>query len=426
MLSRTPAVDASEKPGLVAPALRRLRRDSRGGIAAIMAFATIPMIAAAGLAADGLLAMLARSELSSAVDAGALAGARAYKQADLVSQARKYVRGNFSRGMIQGEPSVVPSQNDGTVTVSATALVGTNFMKMFGVPAMTVSASATAQALGAGGMELSLVLDITGSMKGSKLTTLKKSANNLLNVLYKDKDTVENLSVAVVPFAGRVNIKPRREWMTTQPFLWQMWWAGCANERSGNAAFDDTPPATTKFPDFAPGGSVLNASTYCPPNPALPLTASKATVKALIDGFEAAGNTRTDIGMSWGWRTLSPRWRGVWAANTKWPVDYNDPKVRKIAVFMTDGENTPWQSGDPESEAQTYTKLNQTCTAMKANGITIYTITFDAPAYIDPYYQSCATSPDHHFFSAPTEADLEVAFGRVGNEITRQNVRLVR
>lgn len=406
--------------------LNSVWRDKRGGVAAILAFATIPMIAAAGLAADGLLGMLARSELSSAVDAGALAGARAFKQADLTAQARKYVYGNFNRGTIQGQPSVVVGQNDGTVAVSATATVPTNFMKMFGVDTMTVSASATAQALGAGGMELSLVLDITGSMKGTKLTTLKTSANNLLNVLYKDKDTVDNLSVAVVPFAGRVNIKPRREWMTTQPFLWQWWWAGCANERSGDAAFDDTPPSTTKFPDFAPDGSVLNAGSYCPPNPALPLTASKATVKALIDGFEANGNTRTDIGMSWGWRTLSPRWRGVWTAGSITPVDYNNAKVRKIAVLMTDGENTPWQSGDPETEAQTYTKLGKTCSGMKAQGITIYTITFQAPANIDPYYSACATTPDHHFFSAPTEADLEEAFGRIGSEITRENVRLVR
>ena len=426
MLSRKPAVATSDEQTSKVRTWRRMWKDRKGGVAAIVAFSTIPMIAAAGLAADGLLAMLAKSELSSAVDAGALAGARAFKQADLQAQARKYVYGNFNRGQIQAPPAVVVGQADGTVAVSATALVSTNFMKLFGIDTMTVSAAATAQALGAGGMELSLVLDITGSMKGTKLSTLKTSANNLLNVLYKDKDTVENLSVAVVPFAGRVNIKPRREWMTTQPFLWQWWWTGCANERSGNAAYDDTPPGTTKFPDFAPGGSVMNAGSYCPPNAALPLTKSKATVKALVDSFEASGNTRTDIGMSWGWRTLSPKWRGVWTSGSTIPVDYNDPKVRKIAVLMTDGENTPWQSSDPETEAQTYTKLGNTCQGMKDNGIIIYTITFQAPANIDPYYSACATTPDHHFFSAPTEADLEQAFGRIGSEITRDNVRLVR
>ena len=149
-------------------------------------------------------------------------------------------------------------------------------------------------------------------------------------------------------------------------------------------------------------------------------------MKALIDGFSASGNTRTDIGMSWGWRTLSPKWRGVWTSGSTTPVEYTDPKVRKIAVLMTDGENTPWQSSDPETEAQTYTKLGKTCTGMKEEGITIYTITFQAPANIDPYYSACATTPDHHFFSAPTEADLEEAFGRIGSEITRENVRLVR
>src|SRR3546814_12740383 len=69
MLARNPAQTSSRDVSTTAV----LRRDQRGGVAAIIAFATIPMIAAAGLATDGLLAMLARPELSSAVDVGALA-----------------------------------------------------------------------------------------------------------------------------------------------------------------------------------------------------------------------------------------------------------------------------------------------------------------------------------------------------------------
>src|SRR3546814_9653337 len=81
----------------------------------------------------------------------------------------KYINGNFDRGTLKGTPSIVAGADDGTVAVSATASVPTHFMKMFGVDSVDVSASATAQALGAGGMELSLVLDITGSMAGTKI-----------------------------------------------------------------------------------------------------------------------------------------------------------------------------------------------------------------------------------------------------------------
>src|SRR3546814_14049622 len=112
--------------------------------------------------------------------------------------------------------------------------------------------------------------------------------------------------------------------------------------------------------------------------------------------------------MSWGWRTLSPRWLNVWTADSGKPAEYDDPEVRKIAVLMTDGENTPWQSDDPETEAQTYTNLIDTCAAMQDKGIVIYTITFKAPPHLDPHYSSCATTPDHHFFRAPTEADLQI------------------
>src|SRR5690606_37256892 len=121
--------------------LRRFGQDRRGGIAALVAFATIPMIAAAGVASDGLMALLARAELSSAVDAAALAGARSYKRGDVNAQVIKYIGGNFSRGALKISPSVAVGDPDGTVAVSATAEIPTNFMKLFGVNSVDVSAS---------------------------------------------------------------------------------------------------------------------------------------------------------------------------------------------------------------------------------------------------------------------------------------------
>jgi Flp pilus assembly protein TadG len=416
---------AGRKPLAVPALLRRLQRNKRGGAAMIFAFSVLPLLAGAGMAVDGLYAFSVRSQLSSAVDAAALAGARALTSTTRDAQINQFFKVNFSGSTPVDPLKITPDLTKGTVSVTATAKPSTHIMKLFGKPTIPVSATSTAQVQGAGGMELSMVLDVTGSMKGSKLESLKRAGNNLLNALYKSNETVNKLSMAVVPFAGRVNIKPHREWMTSQPFLWQFWWAGCADERTGTNAWDDSPHTEEKFPEFQPGGSVLNAANYCPPTPVLPLTAEKSKIKAVIDGLQAEGNTRTDIGMSWGWRTLSPEWTGKWGTTGK-PAAYNDPSIRKVVVMMTDGENTPSQSGDPINETQTYTQLLKVCDAMKAQGVIIYTIMFQAPARIEPNYSSCATTPQYHFVSVPTEAELEAAFGRIGNDLASQNVRLIR
>ena len=408
------------------PLLRRLERDRRGSAAIIFAVSILPLVAAAGMAVDGLYAFSVRSQLASAVDAAALAGARSINDANRSGQIQQFFNANFSSSVPVDPLSIAVDSGAGTVSVAARARPQTSLMKLFGRADIPVAATSIAQIQGAGGMELSMVLDVTGSMKGSKLASLKRAGNNLLNALYKTNETVKNLSIAVVPFAGRVNIKPHRDWMTpANPFLWQYWWAGCADERTGSNAWDDSTITEEKLPEYKPGGSVLNAYEFCPPSSVLPLTPEKSKIKAVIDGLEAEGNTRTDIGMSWGWRTLSPLWRATWGSATA-PADYDDPKIRKVVVMMTDGENTPSMSGDTLTEAQTYTQLLKVCDALKANGVIVYTIMFQAPSRVEPTYSACATTPEHHFVSVPTESELEKAFGRIGNDLANQNVRLIR
>lgn len=89
----------------------------------------------------------------------------------------------------------------------------------------------------------------------------------------------------------------------------------------GHLAFGDTPPSGgKKFPPSKKYQTWNNQKkrweTSSSPPPCaeqiLPLTASKATVKAKIDALSTGGTTRIDIGAGWGWRVLSERWQGVW------------------------------------------------------------------------------------------------------------------
>ena len=62
-------------------------------------------------------------------------------------------------------------------------------------------------------LELSLVLDNTASMgaPATKLTSLKKAANELVDIIFGDKATSNKIHVSVVPYDLVVNIGPGRD-----------------------------------------------------------------------------------------------------------------------------------------------------------------------------------------------------------------------
>ena len=88
---------------------------------------------------------------------------------------------------------------------------------------------------------------------------------------------------------------------------------------------------------------------------------------------------------------------------------------------MTDGENTPWLTGDDLDQDETNAQLSAECEAMKDEGIIIYTITFQAPESLDPIFSACATTPDYHFIS-PTNEDLKNTFKAIGAQLS--NLRI--
>jgi Flp pilus assembly protein TadG len=74
-----------------------------------------------------------------------------------------------------------------------------------------------------------------------------------------------------------------------------------------------------------------------------PLVASKATIQAAIDEMAPwhRGGTMANVGLAWGWRVLSPRWRGLWDGDLpdELPLDYAEPNMEKVIILLTDGNN---------------------------------------------------------------------------------------
>ncbi|HEU4327990.1 MAG TPA: hypothetical protein VFS21_32940, partial [Roseiflexaceae bacterium] len=103
-------------------------------------------------------------------------------------------------------------------------------------------------------------------------------------------------------------------------------------------------PPTRRWVEYS--GTVPYTVSYgpnsgCPPV-ITPLTVQKSTVLAAINALqpEYRGGTVTNEGIAWGWRVVSPRWRGLWSgAPGNLPLAYGSANMDKVMVVLTDGDN---------------------------------------------------------------------------------------
>ena len=474
-----------------------LLADRRGAAVVVIAGAMSAMVAFAGFGVDLARVWIVQSRLQTALDASALIAAReigvASQSADTAAMfwsnfaLTRQAQGTSYFGAIASNP-VITTTDANTVTVTAHATVPTVFVAMLGTPSVSVNDSAQSQRATTG-MELALVLDNTGSMKGAPIQAVRDSATQLVNIVYGSGqvDTVQNLWVSVVPFTAEVNLGPTHTaWLAPGSYQAANYanttWMGCVLARhAGGHDADDAPPSVAPFTPFFYASTLgkyfntqhqvvagdddwsttniteANQATLldntavgpnlgCDATPVLPLTASRTTVLSVISSLVQTyrGGTFINLGLQAGWLSISPRWRGLWGSPTL-PQDYNTSGMRKVIVLMTDGNNEwySWPGGAPDNlgdadvtsygrlstnvlgltaaNATTYlnNSMSTMCTAIKSNGITIYTILFNHSA-VDTgtisLFQNCASSPQDYFL-APTAQDLQNAFSTIGTEL---------
>ena len=424
-------------------AARAFLRRQEGSALPLMAFAMATLVAAGGVAFDSGRGYLMKARLSQAVDAAALAGGRSVQiggKSDHEEQIRKYFRANLGTGFLGaeiGDPDIRVNRAGDLIEVSAVASLPTTLMSVLGVRNLQVSARSVVSR-SVKGLEIALVLDNSGSMKGAKLSDLKSATRTLLDTLYGDEDVVEDLHVSLVPFTARTNLRGQEEALAIEA-------SGefpeqdddvaaiashiCFDLRDGAPQYDDTPPEKVPFRPYAGAFDPRSEpdaykDKICPQAALLPLAESRTRVAAAVEGMEAQGCTRFDVGTAWGWRAISPLWRGTWqGVDSALPVDYRTRDIQKAVVIMTDGANTPEDCArDTDSKAASEEAFAETCRAMKDQGVVIYTITFKlSDAQTNALFEGCASSPNRYFKSPDGEV-LEQAFATIAGDLT--NLRL--
>jgi Flp pilus assembly protein TadG len=203
--------------------LRRLAARREGNVAILFGLSAIPVIVGAGIAIDAARAYTVKMELSAALDASALAvgSSSGLTSAQLQTRLQNYFNANFPNTAVPTSDLSV-SMTDPTqpqITVTASATVPMTILQLVGINTIQVQAS-NQVTKGTNALELSLVLDNTGSMMcgdgftgtGSPCPTpghidaLKTDAQSIVDTLFADSVDTSKLKIAVVPYVTSVNI----------------------------------------------------------------------------------------------------------------------------------------------------------------------------------------------------------------------------
>lgn len=183
-------------------------RNRSGAVAMIYGPMTILLMVAAGLAIDYSRSYLVKKEIGRALDAAVLAaGSLAVTDETAMQElANRYFQANLSTDTkTKYNPQLSFSITNDEVTVTSTAHVPTIIMKIVGHDYVDVDARSVAGRTLVN-IEVALVLDNTGSMSGSKMTSLKSAATTLVNTLYSPEGSDEFVKFTIIPFTGAVNI----------------------------------------------------------------------------------------------------------------------------------------------------------------------------------------------------------------------------
>ena len=451
--------------GLIKSELRRFKDDRAGDIAMLFGLMAITMMLFVGGAVDFGRWLHASKQTKNAIDAAVLAGARVLQvqgtSAAAVTAAKeaaqKYYNENVKTrlGVINDSVTFDVVNGGSSFTASGNAYIRTPILSLANIstlPLLRASGADFAEAkLAVGGnaehsLEISLMLDVSGSMSGTKFTDMKTAAKDLIDIVVWDNQTNYTSKVAIAPFSSDVRLPS--SWNaaargTTEPLtkkLGSVTYAktNCVAERKGTDKYTDAGPGAGKYV-MTKYGSCNNTSN----DVVVALTNDKTALKNSITNLDLGGGTSGHLGTAWAWYTLSPNWASVFPASSA-PALNTDPascvetpdpalctyKLNKIAILMTDGEyNEEYTvdgvatgssgAGSTPANASSVVQAKALCDGMKAKGLLVYTVGFDLGGNQTAINTLSYCAQDaSHFYQAANGSELKQAFRDIALKIS--------
>ncbi len=378
------------------------------------------MLLLAGMAVDLMRFETQRTALQNTLDSAVLAAANLDQDAD----AKILVKDFFEKSGYSADQVFVDSaeerlgkEADGTggtlvgrtVEAQLDLEVDTLFMGLLGIDTLASVSRGTAEE-SVEGVEISMVLDISGSMEGQKLTDLQNAAKNFLKIVMDEKQNpseISKTSVSIIPYNANVvvpdallsrldtqdivDVTPAMaHYADPLEFPGAMVSFDREAPNSTCVQFSDDQMVTTNLPKdyltlraigpntqlarlgyFDRGDKSAGAgddydrpadgsNRFCDPNRNAIVVheTRKSELDKAIMALTADGWTSIDNGMKWGVALLDPAMRPVINSMVdakilqedvrNRPENYDGAATMKVVVVMTDGDHTIQRDLKPE------------------------------------------------------------------------------
>lgn len=409
-----------------------LAKDECGSIGMLLGLSFLVVSLCAGMGIDYARVSNASTRLSDAADAAALAAGRALLEGKIDDAAVEALGETMfwadiksTRGYANIQSAkVTVDRNTGNITVDVQAEVPMTLTALGGIKKIDVPvhSAATFQTKD---IEVGMALDITGSMGQvpsgggkTKIEGLKdafaKFANQLIPV---NPVAGQKVRIGLAPFSAAVNVGSYAKAVTNSRSK-----DGCVVERVTSDKYTDAAVAHADYflvkadgvADIDPTEGTSSNGYVCPSASILPLTDDRDALIAKVNTYVPNGGTAGHLGLQWGWNLVSENWGSTWGGNSE-PDTYQkvaNGKLIKAVVLMTDGIfNTSYHNDQSAKQALAM------CDNMKAKGVTVFAVAFDAPASAQATLKACATSPTDYYADASNDIELQAAFSKFANKL---------
>lgn len=429
--------------------LRRFVSDDDGSMTIFACFLLMMMLLVGGIGVDLMRSEMERTRLQNTVDRAVLAAA----DLDQEKPPKEVVTDYFKKsglGSYLQSVTVDEGLNYRTVTARAATKSPTRFMRLMGVPEINVPAVGTASERIAN-VEISLVLDISGSMQSnSKIQNLRDAAKVFVETVIRP-ETEDLVSLSLVPYSEHVNVgEPIFDELRTYHRHEFSYCLEIPDSEFNNASFNRNLvyDQMQHFQWNYDGRNNYRDDTVCPRydyETIAPLSQNASALKTQIGKLQPRAGTSIFLGMKWATALLDPSFRPIVSSLISKnnidnefsgrPVDYDDIETLKTIILMTDGKNdrsnriADWAYDSAsdyvhwnnynfnwylnryvnyrdrqyyyESDYYTATKgdylLDQICDAAKEKGIVIWAIGFEVDDHGANEMRNCASTPSHFF-----------------------------
>lgn len=410
---------------------RSLGKSDGGNIALTFAAVSVPLIALAGMSVDYSRAAQVRSEMQQSCDAAALAGMRGRFNpgTDPVQIAKDYFESNLSAQQSGTVPTVEVVDDGFSIQVQATKIFDTSTLPIVGIDTMTVSVTCKASYGQLKPMEVTFVLDYSGSMSQStgggqdKWEAQRDATKQLIHQLTAN-ESYNEVDVALVPFSRYVRARLPVEYIRNQRGRGTR--TRCYRDRDYPHNLTDESPDGSyamKWPKYNDGSCTQMKNNRLK---VYPLTNDYQYIKNKLNRFRPSNTTNIQVGLAFGYHVLSD--------NEPWTEGgaYNNPDKPKVMILLSDGRhNVPGKGpGQNSSVSQAESNIEDICENIKDDGVIIFTIAYDIQDNSTrDRLRQCSSEPngpDHHpyYFEPYDGQDLFAVFAGIGYQLNPDSLRI--